>query len=36
LTGGPPKGITYDAVKRWTAKIDIFQYDHVVVPINQK
>lgn len=36
LTGGPPKAITYDAVKRWTAKIDIFQYDHVVVPINQR
>lgn len=36
LTGGTSKSIAYDAVKRWTAKIDIFEFDHVVVPINQK
>jgi len=33
LTNG--RSLNYDAVKRWTAKIDIFQFDHVVVPINQ-
>lgn len=36
LTGGSTKHIIYDAVKRWTAKIDIFKYDHVVIPINQE
>ncbi|KAH5079787.1 hypothetical protein HBI65_120740 [Parastagonospora nodorum] len=27
--------INYNAVKRWTSKIDIFNYDYVVVPINE-
>ena len=30
------KGINYEAVERWTAKIDIFEYDFVVVPINER
>lgn len=25
----------YDGVKNWTAKIDLFSYDYIVVPINQ-
>jgi sentrin-specific protease 7 len=28
-------GINYDAVKRWTAKDDIFSHDYIVVPINE-
>jgi Ulp1 family protease len=28
--------VDYDSVKRWTAKVDLFKYDHVVVPINEK
>lgn len=36
LTSGGSKSINYDAVKRWTAKIDLFKYNHVVVPINEK
>ncbi|OCL13616.1 cysteine proteinase, partial [Glonium stellatum] len=34
----PQKGqraINYNAVQRWTAKEDIFNYDYVVVPINE-
>ncbi|KAK7555237.1 hypothetical protein IWX92DRAFT_100486 [Phyllosticta citricarpa] len=27
-------GINYDAVKRWTAKIDLFSRDFIVVPVN--
>jgi len=34
LAGKGRKDIDYDAVKRWTSKIDLFSYDHVVVPIN--
>lgn len=33
------RGINYDSVKRWTTKIgrkDIFNYDYVVIPINEK
>ncbi|OCK82183.1 cysteine proteinase [Lepidopterella palustris CBS 459.81] len=29
------RGINYAAVQRWTAKEDIFNYDYVVVPINE-
>jgi sentrin-specific protease 7 len=28
-------GINYDAVKRWTAKDDVFSHDYIVVPINE-
>jgi Ulp1 family protease len=28
--------INYDAVKSWTRREDIFDYDHIVVPINEK
>lgn len=35
LTGQTKTKINYDAVKRWTAKVDLFDYDHVVVPINE-
>ena len=30
------RGINYNAVQRWTAKEDIFNYDYVVVPINEE
>lgn len=26
---------SYDGVKSWTAKIDLFSFDHIIVPINQ-
>ncbi|KFY44363.1 hypothetical protein V494_01504 [Pseudogymnoascus sp. VKM F-4513 (FW-928)] len=29
------KNIDYDAVKRWTSKVNIFEYDYIVVPINE-
>lgn len=28
--------INYDAVSRWTSKVDIYSYDYIVVPINEK
>lgn len=28
------KGFSYDAVKRWTKKVDLFSYDYVLVPVN--
>ncbi len=28
--------INYDAVKRWTSKVDIFSYDYIVVPVCEK
>lgn len=28
-------GINYDGVARWTAKVDIFSYDYIVVPVNE-
>jgi hypothetical protein len=28
--------INYDAVKSWTRRDDVFDYDHIVVPINEK
>jgi hypothetical protein len=34
LAGKGRREIDYDAVKRWTSKVDLFSYDHVVVPIN--
>ena len=29
------KGINYEAVQKWTRGVDIFNYDYVVVPINE-
>ncbi|KAG4437207.1 hypothetical protein IFR05_007296 [Cadophora sp. M221] len=28
-------GINYEAVERWTAKIDLLKYDYIVVPVNE-
>lgn len=28
--------INYDAVKRWTNKVDIFSYDYIIVPVCEK
>lgn len=28
-------GFNYDAVKRWTRKVDLFSYDHVIIPVNR-
>ncbi|KAL5606606.1 hypothetical protein BROUX41_003004 [Berkeleyomyces rouxiae] len=28
-------GINYESVKRWTNNIDLFEYDYIVVPINE-
>lgn len=27
--------INYDGVKNWTAKVDLFSYDYIVVPVNE-
>ncbi len=34
----PTKGsiISFEGVKRWTAKVDLFSYDYVVVPVNER
>jgi hypothetical protein len=29
------RNINYDGVKNWTAKVDLFSYDYVVVPVNE-
>ncbi|OLN82143.1 Ubiquitin-like-specific protease 2 [Colletotrichum chlorophyti] len=29
------RGINYDGVKSWTAKVDIFSYDYIIVPVNE-
>lgn len=29
------RGINYDSVKTWTAKVDLFSYDYIVVPVNE-
>lgn len=29
------KNIDYDAVKRWTSKVNVFDYDYIVVPVNE-
>ena len=34
--GGGRRGVNYEAVAKWTSKIDLFGYDYVVVPINEK
>ncbi|KAF6817301.1 ulp1 protease family protein [Colletotrichum sojae] len=35
LTERPGRGINYDGVKSWTAKVDLFSYDYIVVPVNE-
>ncbi|OAF54704.2 hypothetical protein VC83_08944 [Pseudogymnoascus destructans] len=35
IQGKGRKNIDYDAVKRWTSKVNIFGYDYVVVPVNE-
>ena len=37
LTNTPrgKRGINYEAVRKWTRSIDLFNYDYVVVPINE-
>ncbi|KAL2062606.1 hypothetical protein VTL71DRAFT_5678 [Oculimacula yallundae] len=32
---GKSGGINYEAVQRWTSKIDLLKYDYIVVPINE-
>jgi Ulp1 family protease len=29
------KGINYEAVQKWTSKVDLFEYDYLVIPINK-
>ncbi|OHE92656.1 sentrin-specific protease [Colletotrichum orchidophilum] len=29
------RGINYEGVKSWTAKVDLFSYDYIVVPVNE-
>jgi len=29
------RGINYDSVKNWTAKVDLFSYDYIIVPVNE-
>ncbi|KAL1894745.1 hypothetical protein Sste5346_005720 [Sporothrix stenoceras] len=33
----PSRGreIAFDGVKRWTAKVDLFDYDYIIVPVNE-
>lgn len=36
LTKGKGRShIDYDGIKRWTAKVDVFAYDYVIVPVNE-
>lgn len=37
LTNTPrgKRGINYEAVQKWTRSVDLFEYDYVVVPINE-
>jgi hypothetical protein len=30
------RGINYEGVQKWTSKIDIFNFDYVVVPVNER
>ncbi|KAI9047321.1 hypothetical protein LZ554_008768 [Drepanopeziza brunnea f. sp. 'monogermtubi'] len=32
---GKPGGINHEAVARWTSKVDLLQYDYIVVPVNE-
>ena len=29
------KGINYEAVARWTARVDLLSYDYIIVPVNE-
>lgn len=29
------RGINYEAVERWTAKVDLLSYDYIIVPVNE-
>jgi Ulp1 family protease len=29
------RGIDYEAIQRWTSKIDILSFDYIIVPINE-
>lgn len=29
------KGINYEAVERWTSKVDLLSYDYIIVPVNE-
>lgn len=29
------RGINYEGVRTWTAKVDLFSYDYIVVPVNE-
>jgi len=29
------RGINYDAVERWTSKVDLLSFDYVIVPVNE-
>ncbi|KAL2263483.1 hypothetical protein VTK26DRAFT_6599 [Humicola hyalothermophila] len=29
------RGINYDGVKNWTAKVDLLSYDYIIVPVNE-
>lgn len=35
LSVGLGTSINYDGVKKWTAKVDLFSYDYIVVPVNE-
>ncbi|KAJ5050917.1 uncharacterized protein L3040_002784 [Drepanopeziza brunnea f. sp. 'multigermtubi'] len=32
---GKPGGINHEAVARWTSKVDLLQYDYIVIPVNE-
>ena len=34
LTSGAKKPIDYEAVEKWTSKVNIFDYEYLVVPVN--
>lgn len=34
-TKGSKRGINYEAVERWTAKVNLFAYDYIIVPVNE-
>lgn len=34
LTSGVKKDIDYEAVEKWTSKVNIFDYEYLVVPVN--
>nr|XP_036578344.1 ulp1 protease family protein [Colletotrichum truncatum]KAF6785587.1 ulp1 protease family protein [Colletotrichum truncatum] len=36
LTEKAGRSINYDGVKTWTAKVDLFSYDYIIVPVNEQ